>query len=284
MIPRDAPPPDPDYLIAQLREQGESDAALADLLPVVMQVAAAPRPVASAAETTHLLKALLPLLPAVSPVRQVLRHEQALLTRFLRVARAQVSLLHMSFWLVSAVITLLGIVAGLTALPPEFALTLRAGGPLLAIIAVHSAFRGARQGVLELELSCPLSAFGLTLTRLVIILGYDVLLGLLMSSALAVGRVEAGGLLALTLHWLAPLLLVGGAALLGSLWVRLEIAAGASYGTWLLLLGWTIVEHQQGVVSRLLATGEGGLGLLGLALLILAADRVRAAAPALLPR
>src|SRR5437660_1443980 len=72
------------------------------------------------------------------------------------------------------------------------------------------------------------------LARLVIVLGYDVGLGLVLSLLLWAGG--TGQVLALTLAWLMPLLLVAGLALLLSLRLSVQAAASLAYGSWLAVL------------------------------------------------
>src|SRR5207244_13163963 len=133
----------------------------------------------------------------------------------LATARAQVSLFGLAFWLVSALVTLLGAAVVLSNVLPNQEVVLRASGPLLAYLGTIAAFRGRGARVLELELVCLPSLLQLAVARLVIVLGYDVALGLALSLVFWAGG--TGQVLELTLSWLMPLLLVAGLALLLSL-------------------------------------------------------------------
>ena len=158
---------------------------------------------------------------------------------------------------------------------------LRLGGPLLAYLAALSAFRGIDQGVLEFELACPPSLLQLTLARLVVVLGYDIGLGLLLSATLTAWSGES--FQAITLHWMMPLLLVMGLALLLSLRLSNFLSASIAYGGWLGLLGVSSLAEKIGLRSiNLNTTGELVLGLAGLALLALALLNIKKALPALL--
>ncbi len=117
---------------------------------------------------------------------------------------------------------------------PNEELLLRASGPFLAYLGTIIAFRGAAVRALECELVCLPSPVQLALARLVIVLGYDVGLGLALSLALWAGG--ASQVLALTLSWLMPLLLVAGLALLLSLRLSIQAAASVAYGSWLAVL------------------------------------------------
>src|SRR6266852_8672058 len=226
----------PEQLADALREQGASPEECADLLPAVRRLSEWQAPQPEPADTRRLLAVLSPELPALPPVRQAIREHRQRTGVFwlLATARAQVSLFGLGFWLVSALITLLGAVVVLSNVLPDREVVLRASGPLLAYLGTIVAFRGREARVLEMELVCLPSPLQLALARLVIVLGYDVGLGLALSLALWAGGTEQ--VLALTLSWFMPLLLVAGLALLLSLRLSVQAAASLAYGSWLAIL------------------------------------------------
>ena len=223
----------PEHIAEALIEQGETTADVETLVPVVTQLSTWFAPVPNAAATTALVERLIPLIPARSSIRRALHAQQvgrwADVVVLLRVARLQASILRPSFWFSSVTITLLGvfIVTGSTL---SEAVVLQLLGPLLSYIAVLSAFRATEVGMLECELACPPSARQLMLARLVVVLGYDVGLGILASVVLW----AHGGstLFDLALCWLAPLLLVFGVTLALSLYVPVQRAAALVYAGW----------------------------------------------------
>ena len=259
----------PEQLTDALREQGASPEECADLLPALRRLPEWQAPQPSPADTRRLLARLLPELPMPSPVRQAIRsHLQHRMAFLLTTARAQVSLVGLDFWLVSALITLIGAVVVLGRPLAVQELVLRASGPLLAYLGTMIAFRGRGARVLELELVCLPSPLQLALARLVIVLGYDVGLGLALSLLLWAGG--AGHVLALTLTFLMPLLLVAGLALLLTLRLSVQVAAALAYGIWLafLVIG-TISPLQILLLAPVLLVLPGciGLALLAIALL-----------------
>src|SRR6266566_9287944 len=272
----------PEQLAEALREQGATPEERADLLPALRRLSEWQAPQPEPADTRRLLARLATELPAPSPVRQAIREHRQRTGIFwlLATARAQVSLFGPAFWLVSALVTLVGAVVVLSKVLPDQELVLRASGPLLAYLGTIVAFRGPGLRVLELELVCLPSPLQLALARLVIVLGYDVGLGLALS--LALWASGTGQVLALTLAWLMPLFLVAGLALLLSLRLPVRAAASLAYGSWLaiLTLGSTS-PLQVFLLSPALAVLPGciGLVLLFIALLRLHADMHR-----LLPR
>jgi hypothetical protein len=219
----------------------------------------------------------------------------------LEVALQQSMLLRPSFWLASAFISALGVLAVVYAVPGNGAVVLRLLGPLLAVFGVAVAFRSVRSNMLEIELSCPVSPLRLTITRLVVVLGYDVTLGLIVSVALALlngasaQEWSAGplgvGLLELVLatvgYWLAPLLLVAGLALLLCLRLPVETAAALAYSGWLALLVLALAEgadQPSGLFTALVNGGEVLFAAAGILLVVVALARLRASLPMLLPR
>jgi hypothetical protein len=242
-------------LAEALREQGAEPDELAALLPAVRRLAEWQAPQPSPADTQRLIAHLADALPApaptpasslaVSPIRQSIRAERQRqgygLRWLLAVARAQVSLFGPAFWVMSALITFVGAIAVLGINQEQSAggliaqaLLLRASGPLLAYLGAIVAFRGARERALECELVCLPSPLQLAIARLVIVLGYDVGLGLVLSLALWAGGSDQ--VFALTLSWFTPLLLVAGLALLLSLRLSVQTAAAVAYVGWLAAL------------------------------------------------
>jgi hypothetical protein len=264
----------PEQLTDALREQGASPEECDDLLPVVRRLSEWQAPHPTPADTRHLLAVLSAELPISSPVRQAIgEHQRHRISFLLATARAQVSLFGLDFWLVSALVTLLGAVVVLrSSVLPIQEVVLRASGPLLAYLGTIVAFRGREARVLELELVCLPSPPQLALARLVIVLGYDVGLGLALSLVLWAGG--AGHVLVLTLSWLTPLFLVAGLALLLTLRLSVRVAASLAYGIWLAILVISTISNLQ---ALLLAPGLLVLpGCIGLALLALALLRMHA--------
>jgi hypothetical protein len=259
----------PEDLTDALREQGASPEECADLLPALRRLSEWQAPQPEPADTRRLLARLTSALPAFSPVRQAIReHRRHRLSFLLATARAQVSLFGLGFWLVSALITLLGAAVVLSNVLPDQEVVLRASGPLLAYLGTIVAFRGRGARVLELELVCLPSPLQLTLARLVIVLGYDVGLGLALSLLLWAGG--SGQVLALTLSWLMPLLLVAGLALLLTLRLSVQAAASLAYGSWLAFLAISTISNLQVLLlapALLALPGCIGLALLAIALL-----------------
>jgi hypothetical protein len=273
-----------------LYEQGESRAEAEQLAQVllVLNKWQAPRPTAK--ETGELLERLLVSTPKVSPVREAMRLRKRGLwgdvTSLLGLVRAQASILRPAFWVTSAVIVLAGILLLLSGTNVNRAVVLQVIGPLLSYVGAANAFRGIRINTLEIELACPPSPRQLTIARLVIVLGYDIFLGLILSMIL---RTQGnGGIIMLTLHWLGPLFLVAGLSLFLSLRITWNHAASISYFVWLVFLTLSFLGQRSGglqsMTSTLTGTAEWALGITGSILLLLAIGSIPTAVPRLLPR
>jgi hypothetical protein len=175
-------------------------------------------------------------MPQRSVVRQAIHERlarQNRLVTLLTTAHSQVSMLRFTFWMLSAVIVLLGAIIELSTRNPAAIAWLRALAPLLAFLSVASVFRGVGLRTLEWELACPPSALQLIMARLVVVLGYDACLGLILS---LIGWAHGGSFLVVTLYWLVPFLLVAGLALTLSLWLPVALAAALAYCSWVVLL------------------------------------------------
>jgi hypothetical protein len=275
-----------EYIEKALREQDLPEGEAQELVPVLVRLAEWQTPPPTPDDTRRLVKSLSFHLPRISPVRQALLNQRtqpySRLFWLLLVARQQVGILRLSFWLLSALVTCLGTLLILNSgTEINQVVLLRISGPLLAYLAAVSVFRGVDQRVLEFELACPPSLLQLTLARLVVILGYDIGLGLLLSATLTAWSGES--FLAITLHWMMPLLLVMGLALLLSLRLSTFLAASIAYGGWLGILGVSSFAEKIGLRSINLNTNsELALGAAGLALLALALLYLKKALPALL--
>ncbi len=258
-------------LMESLRELDATPAETASWVPIVQRLAEWPDRRITPVDKNRLMSVLAQEMPQPSIVRLTIRERMARRNRLvtlLTTVHSQVSILRLTFWVLSIVIFLLGIFIELVPSQyPGSIIWIRALAPLLAFLSVASIFRGVGLNTLEWELACPPSALQLIIARLVIILGYDVSLGLLLS---LIGWAHGGGsFLVVTLYWLVPLLVVAGLALLLSLRLTVPLAAALAYSSWLVLL-----FLSSDILSILLSlNGELILGMVGLSMLVIAVWR-----------
>jgi hypothetical protein len=287
-------------LDAALREQGALPDEIDAWAPVVQRLADWPERRVAPADTNRLLAALAPLVPHRSEVRQAVRthfaRQRSGVAWLLEMARVQVSILRPSFWLVSVAVTLLGAYVELAPWDTDSVLIVRAIAPVLAFLGITAMFRGPGLRTLECEIACPPTAMQLAIARLVVVLGYDIVLGQCLGLALwlhgTVGLHGGLSFLTLTLHWLMPLLLVSGLALVLSLRFPAAVASGIAYACWLagLSLFYSIADATAGVggptpsaPATLPLAVEIALGLAGIALLALGTLRFPTSITRMLP-
>ncbi|PWT78759.1 MAG: hypothetical protein C5B60_00665, partial [Chloroflexi bacterium] len=198
-----------EHTLRALSELDLDEREYAELLPTALLVAQAKPPVSSDGTLQQTVTRLAPYVFSSSPVRQAIQAQLArrgALGELLELARAQISMLHPLFWVLSAGIAAAGAVALSSGVPSNQGLLLQALGPLLAYLGALLAFRGMGLRVLECEMACPPSLMQITLARLVIVLGYDLGLGIGMAGI--VSAHERVSLVLVLMHWLMPLLLV----------------------------------------------------------------------------
>ena len=265
---------DRERLARALAEQGLARAEVDDLLPAVERLVGwAPAP-PSAGETDRLLAALHPHLPAPAP--RAARPEFASLVGL---ALTQATVLRAGFWTGSAAVMLVSVLLALAAPDLGRTLVLLLAGPLLSYVGTAAGFRAQSLRVLEFEFACPITPRQLTVARLLVIVGYQVAVGLAATGLLSAAG--SGPWSTVMLLWLAPMLAGTGATLLASLWIGVGRAGTLVYTGWVLVavtswrlgLGWT-----SSVVVEL------GLVALGLALMAAALTWLPAAIPRALGR
>jgi len=275
--PKSRPSGDADRLTKKLQEQGFDDEDVATFLPLLERLGQWHAPSPTSEATDRLLARLEPLLPGPSPIRVALQTGPVGFTSMLQERFAQtclqLTLFRPWFWFSSTLIAILGLI--LTAQSGvDRSLLLELLGPALSYLAVAAVTRAVPSNTLELEFACPVSAKQLTLTRLLIVLGYDVSLGLILS---LVWRAAGVNVLPLTLHWLAPLLLVSGLSLLLSGRLGVHLAVGAVTIAW--LLSTILVQSSVDLAHTAgLATGQRAvvLALCGIAAIVVAIVRSEA--------
>lgn len=150
---------------------------------------------------------------------------QSHIGRLIALIRPQVEAFGRTFWIVSALVMVGGIIA-LSMLDEGLGLWIHAS-PLFAVFSVIWGFRSRYYRVNELEMSCPFSQAQLLAARMALILAYNVGFGL-VATALLGGFFREGAAHIfgrLVMSWLGPLFLLAGVTLLVS--VRFGTIAGS---------------------------------------------------------
>ncbi len=263
-----------------LRELGETEGEVASTVPILLSIAAQSVPLPARGETEVLLANLQEALESTTTqtvrapgIISILASE---LKAVLSVARAQLIVFPAAFWVASGIVMLGGVFLVGMGLDPSRSLVFYLVGPLLAYLGMRSAFQGTSLGVLELELACPTNPRQLTVARLVVMLGYQVLSGLLLSAPLWLTGGQA--ILSLTSTWLAPLLLASGLTLVLSLRVPMPRAAAIVYAAWTLtaLAAWRLRGPDISVgIPVDAAVAAGGLILMAATIALLSPNAIR---------
>lgn len=200
----------PQRLTEQLSADLDSAQAAAELAPVVQRLAAWPAPQPTAAETAQLLAALQPAMPT----RLGWRDRVASLP-LVGLLQAQLRVVRREIWLASGMVWLLGLLVTLAFQQPltDGTLPFVLLAPLGAALGVAFIYGPAVDPALELELALPVSPRRVLLARLVLVFGFNLLLGLAGSGLLAALRTDISfGPLVQT--WLAPMACLSAVALL----------------------------------------------------------------------
>ena len=221
-------------LASLLVEDGVDAAEIEQTLAGIARFSALRSDVPTSAETDRLVRNLRPHLigsqsaPASVPAGQRRSHSEV--GELLRLAATQLSVLRLGFWIGSAVVMLVGLGLAVSQAGADRAYVLALVGPLLAYLGVAAGFRGDTLGMLEVEFACPVTVRELALSRLLVIVGYQTLVGP-MCVVLLRGEAELAPR-PVMLMWLAPLLLGLGFTLLLSLWLTPSRAGALVYSAW----------------------------------------------------
>ena len=197
----------------------------------------------------------------------------------LHLLRLQIHLLSGRLTLLAAVILLAG-VALISWLEWNVLQFLISAAPLLAIATFAYEYRSRMYGVSELEASCPYTPVQLATARLVVALGYNIILCLAATffvtwnSQLLLWRV--------ILEWMSPLFLVVGTAMTVSLWTGVMGGCLAGGVVW----GLQMVMTDGGTLFRLFIHHDSlaDCSSLALGLALLAISFLLLRSPAILQR
>lgn len=152
--------------------------------------------------------------------------------RIVEAVRPQLGLLSWSYWLIAVLL----FVAGTFALPRIEAWgpgALIVTVPLLGLVSLLYTVRPGSQRVREWERSCPITTFQIALGRVTLVLGTT--LSLAAVASLLLLRQDFGvQMAALTVSWLAPLLLIVG------LYMVADVRMGNLAGPTAAIVGWFV--------------------------------------------
>jgi hypothetical protein len=233
----------PDQLEARLRHDlGEAPPELAGALHAL---AVRPLPEHRPAHLARVLDAVRAAqdqaaMTDLQPARRLPAGSSASL---LAAIRSQIPVVGLPFWLGCAAVIVLGVLAGSLWLDPVVSPLLLTAPPLAAL-GVGYAFRAIDTGMAELERACPAHPVELALARLLLVVGFDLVLALLLLPWNAGTPLVSGGDVGLILDWLAPLLLSSGVSLLCTQRYGVLAGTSAGLGLWGVYLGLHLLVDQ----------------------------------------
>jgi hypothetical protein len=221
---------------AKLIEDLGSPEAADELLPVVDALGAWPVPAPSPIDTARLIARLRSELPRTSPrsarLRSALHSNWAWL-----IVRSQLRVVRTEIWAASALVMIVG--AGVTLLmaylrnPETLPFVLVA--PVVAAVGTAFIYGPGSDPTMEIEWTTPTSPRLLLLARLMLVFGFDLILGLLGSAALALLPTHLA-FWPLVSAWLAPMAFLSALAfLLAVLTSEPALGTLAGLGLWGLL-------------------------------------------------
>jgi hypothetical protein len=254
-----------------LTELGE-ETTRADLLRTMEQLEqyqVTPPPDQTTADLIALLQPILQetAVDGLEPSKEAPTAGWSCLPTVLQLVRPQLMLLSKWFVLVSVLLLLAGLVLANEAHGNAFKFLTNAA-PLLGILTVFFEFRAKLSGMDELEAVCPYSPAQLATARLIVALGYDILLCLAVTPLVSFWQ---GRLLwQVMLGWFAPLLMMLGVALAVSLHLRIINGCLVAAVLWVLQLAASEgriaalapLHNRTALVMDLIRLGVGGLLLI----------------------
>jgi hypothetical protein len=230
MSPQSWPLDSPAHLADALREQGAGPEEVAELVPALAHLAQWRAPTPTGTETARLLGVLAERLPAPAGWAGASLPWERLRGRWQIVAR-QPRLIHPGVWLG----TTLGIAGAAL-----YAAVLRGPGglnvlgmflPIIAAGGMAFLYGAPADHSLEVALATPTSARLVLLSRVVLLLGYDLLLAL--GATLLVAALHGQGLAAVgAALWLGPVALLSAGSLLLSLVFGPAVAVVSACAVW----------------------------------------------------
>jgi hypothetical protein len=246
-------------------EEATDRAALMQTMEQLDEYQVTPPAERDTADLIALLKPHLPEQPVSSykPLHETLHRVPTVL----QLVRPQMMLLNKWFVAVSILILLAGL--GLTnAVNGNTLKFLTNAAPILGILTVFFEFRAKLSGMDELEAVCPYSPAQLAAARLLVVLGYDILLCLVVTPL--VGFWQGQLFWRVMVGWFAPLLMILGIALAVSLHFRIMNGCLTATAFWALQMilseaktvPLTLVFNRSPLTLDLIRMGLGGLLLL----------------------
>ncbi|MGC5776427.1 hypothetical protein [Paenibacillus pabuli] len=179
-------------------------------------------------EIDRMIRALDAHMPDQAGVRPKQSYGRSMRELF-QLVRGEVAVFHKSYWLVCSLLLLLGFwlgthskidpyMSGLVLVPVPF------------VLGLLEVFKGRDQGLMEIELTCKITAQQLMLTRLIVVLAGNMAFVFLLMLVMSGGTGSSISWSAIGL-WYAQLMIAAGA----SLWLAMRVRGGTAVSIFLTL-------------------------------------------------
>lgn len=152
--------------------------------------------------------------------------------QLLRIAASEVSIMRSYYWIISAILYLVGyIMLGLKIdLSPTFILFVLS--PIPFILGMIEMFRSRDEGMMEMEMSCTFSGASVMLAKLCVISSYNIVLNVI-AAFFYISQSEGSFIGNITLMWLTPFTIISGLSLLISIRLRSHTAVLCMLSIWI---------------------------------------------------
>lgn len=148
----------------------------------------------------------------------------------MHMAAMEISFMSGAYWAISIILFMLGCEFTITNSGDPYAAVLLLS-PVPFVLGMAEVFKGREEGMLEIEMSCRISAGEIMLSRLLLIGIYNVLFDTIFMAVL--GAFLPGiNMMKVLLSWMVPLTLISGVSLTAAIRIRANYAAAIFISGW----------------------------------------------------
>lgn len=173
---------------------------------------------------------------SIEALRQYVPRKNESLKKFcelIRLAVGEITYISKIYWIACTILFLAGYLITINQIDPY--ITIMALAPLPCILGIVEIFKGRDKCMLEIELSCKISAVQLMISRILVIGVYSIFMNTALSIFICMFRSNID-LWKLSVLWLTPLTLVSGISLWIAMKIRGEYAVGVIVSVWLMVI------------------------------------------------
>lgn len=159
----------------------------------------------------------------------------------IRMAAGEITFISKIYWVFCTAIFIIGYFICINQIDPY--ITIMALAPLPSILGIVEVFKGRDSGVLEIELSCKISAIEIILSRILVIGIYSIFMNTALSVVLCMFRSNID-LWKLSVLWLTPLTLGSGVSLWIAMKIKGDYAVAAIVSIWSMVIIYMCIDKE----------------------------------------